>query len=127
MEGTAGMTAVRLASALLWLSSIGLGLPGLLAIRNLLSGRPIPLVFGYSAYGCGVFERFGIATTVPLLLAFLVVCVLDGVAAWLVGNGDEKSGALLSIALLPFEAVFWIGFSLPYPPVAALIRRCSSC
>lgn len=61
---------IRVSAVLLWIHAIGFGLPGLLAIRNLLTGRELPVIFGFAAYGGGPFERFGIKTTVPLLTLF---------------------------------------------------------
>jgi hypothetical protein len=63
-----------------------------------------PTILGFPAYGRGPFERLGIATTVPLLSAFLLVCVLDCVAGWLLWNGSI-TGAILALVLLPMGAV----------------------
>lgn len=112
---------IRMASVLCWVSGVGFGIFTLPAIRNLLTGRGIPFVLGFPAYGGGPFERYGIKTSVPLLAAFLLVCVLEGVAGWLLWGG-HKSGAWLALALLPFGAVFWWGFALPFGPVFALAR-----
>jgi hypothetical protein len=100
---------------------VGLGIFCLPAIRNLLAGRDIPYVMGFPAYGKGPFEQVGIPTTVPLLAAFLLVCVLEGLAAWLLWGG-HKAGALLALVMLPAGAAFWWGFALPIPPVLALVR-----
>jgi hypothetical protein len=112
---------VRVASVLCWVSGVGFGVFTLPAMRNLLTGRGIPIVFGFPAYGGGPFEHYGIKTSVPLLAAFLLVCVLEGVAGWRLWGG-HKSGAWLALALLPFGAVFWWGFALPFGPVFALVR-----
>jgi hypothetical protein len=113
--------SVRIAAVLLVVNGLGFGVCCLPGIRNLLSGRSIPTIFGFPAYGEGPFERIGIPTTVPLLAAFLLVCVLEVVAGWLVWRGSLR-GALLSLALLPPGAVFWWGFALPIPPVFAAVR-----
>ena len=110
-----------MAAALCLFTAIGFGLPNLPAIKSLMSGGGVPLLFGFPAYGGGVFERFGITTTVPLLCGFLVVCALEGVAGWLLWGG-YRSGAVLALALLPVGAVFWVGFSLPIAPIVALVR-----
>ena len=112
---------VRVASVLCWVSGVGFGVFTLPAMRNLLAGRGIPIVFGFPAYGGGPFEHYGIETSVPLLAAFLLMCVLEGVAGWLLWGG-RKRGAWLALALLPFGAVFWWGFALPFGPVFALAR-----
>jgi hypothetical protein len=103
------------------MNAFGFGVFCLPAIRNLLMGRDIPYVMGFPAYGKGPFEQVGIPTTVPLLAAFLLVCVLEGVAGWLVWNG-YKPGAILSLVLLPVGAIFWWGFALPLAPLFALGR-----
>lgn len=112
---------LRVAAFLLWLTAIGFGVFCLPAIRNLLAGKDIPIVMGFPAYGRGPFERVGIPSTVPLLAAFLLVCILEGVAGWLLWSGF-KTGAILALMLLPVGAVFWWGFALPFPPLFALIR-----
>jgi hypothetical protein len=111
---------LRVAAGLQGFIAVGLGVFCIPAIRNLLIGRDIPIVMGFPAYGGGPFERAGIPTTVPLLAAFLLVCVLAGVASILLWNG-QKSGAILTLVLLPVGAVFWWGFALPIPPVFALV------
>ncbi|MCA1823872.1 MAG: hypothetical protein LC640_06340, partial [Frankia sp.] len=76
---------------------------------------------GYPTYGEGYFARHGIATTVPLLFAFLAVCALEcvaGVRLWTA----HRDGAVLALALLPAELAFWIGFSLPFGPVLGALR-----
>jgi hypothetical protein len=115
------LNGIQIAAFLCVLTAIGFGVFNVPAIRNLLAGGGVPIVFGFPAYGGGVFERFGIMTTVPLLCGFLAVCVLEGVAGWLLWGG-HRSGGVLALALLPLGGVFWVGFSLPIPPVVALVR-----
>lgn len=78
------------------------------------------MVMGFPAYGRGPFERVGIRTTVPLLLGFLLVCILELVAGYLLWQG-YKSGAVLALVLLPLGGIFWWGFALPIPPIFAAI------
>src|SRR6185503_13754933 len=100
-----GLIQLRAASIFLWISAVGFGWFCIPAISNLRAGRGIPRAFGFPAYGEGPFERHGIPTTVPLLSGFLLVCALEAVAAWLVWGG-HRSGAILSLILLPFGCVF---------------------
>ena len=116
-----GLALVRVAAGLLWLSTFGLGIPCLLCIRSLRAGRGIATVFGYPAYGQGPFEQHGIPTTVPLVVGFLLICILDGIAGWLLWEG-HRSGAIMGTILLVPEAVYWWGFALPFPPIAAVVR-----
>lgn len=111
--------SIRVAAILQWFIAFGIGIFCIPAIRNLLSGRDIPMVMGFPAYGRGPFERIGIPTTVPLLAVFLLVCILEAVAAALLWGG-HKSGAVLSLLLLPAGALFWWGFALPIPPLFAV-------
>lgn len=114
------LALLRVAAALHWFIGVGFGVFCLPGIRNLLVGRDIPMVLGFPAYGRGPFERVGLPTTVPLLAAFLVVCVLEVVAGYLLWRG-YMSGAVLALALLPLGGVFWWGFALPIPPILALV------
>jgi hypothetical protein len=113
--------ALRVAAVLFALDGIGFGIPCVVGIRSLATGHGVPLILGFPSYGGGPFERFGIQSTVPLLCAFLVVCILELVAAWLVWDG-RTAGAILGIGLLPVGAVFWYGFALPFPPIFAVAR-----
>jgi hypothetical protein len=112
------LTLLQAAAILHWITGIGFGVFCLPAIRNLLLGRPLPIVLGFTAYGLGPFERVGIPTTVPLLAAFLLVCILEVVAGFLLWGG-YRSGAILSLVLLPAGGIFWWGFALPIPPIFA--------
>jgi hypothetical protein len=111
---------IRLAAFLQWFVAFGFGVFCIPAIRNLLNGEDIPLVMGFPAYGRGPFERVGIPTSVPLLLGFLLVCVLEAAASYLLWGG-QKSGAILSLVLVPIGAIFWWGFALPIPPLLAAV------
>ncbi|HEX2681408.1 MAG TPA: hypothetical protein VHQ03_08960 [Candidatus Dormibacteraeota bacterium] len=113
--------ALRFASLLLWISAVGLGVPCLMAIRSLAAGRGIPNVFGFPAYGGGNFERRGMKTSIPLLIAFLLVLLLEALAGGLLWTG-HLAGGILVLILLPLAAVFWWGFDLPYPPMVAGVR-----
>jgi hypothetical protein len=111
---------IRVAAILHWIIAVGFGMFCFPAIRNLLIGRDIPFVLGLPAYGRGPFERVGIPTTVPLLSAFLLICILEAVAGVLLWGGN-KSGAILALVLLPVGGVFWWGFDLPIPPIFSLV------
>jgi hypothetical protein len=111
---------LRVAAILHWLIAVGFGVFCVPAIRNLLSGRDIPIVMGFPAYGRGPFERIGIPTTVPLLVAFLVVCILEAVAGFFLWRGS-MAGAVLALVLLPLGGIFWWGFALPIPPIVAFV------
>jgi len=112
---------LRIAAALFVFDGIGFGVFAVPAIFRLVQHRPIPIVFGFPAYGGGPFERIGLKSTVPLLAAFLIVDILEVVAGVLVWNGS-KAGAFLGFVLIPCGAFFWWGFALPIPPIFAAVR-----
>lgn len=114
------LTLLRVAAILHWFVAVGFGVFCFPAIRNLLNGQAIPMVMGLPAYGQGPFERVGIPTTIPLLLAFLLVCILEAVAGFMLWGG-YRSGAMLALVLLPAGGVFWWGFALPIPPICAVV------
>jgi len=107
---------IRLASVLEWVTAVGFGVFCLPAIWSLWRGNGVPTVMGFPAYGSGPFERVGVPSTVPLVFAFMIVCILQAVAGWLLWGGS-RTGAVLALALIPFGAVFWWGFALPYAVV----------
>jgi hypothetical protein len=113
--------SLRIAAVLVAISAFGLGIPCIMAIRNLLAGRTIPFVFGFPAYGGGGFERHGFTTTIPLLIGFLIICIAEAYASWLLWQGF-KTGAVLALILVIPGVVYWWGFDLPFPPIFALIR-----
>jgi len=56
-----------------------------------------------------------------LVLAFLGVTLLAAWSGWLLWRGS-KAGAVLNLALLPMEALFWFGFALPIPWLFGVAR-----
>jgi hypothetical protein len=104
---------LRIAAILFAVNGFGFGACAVYGIQSLASGNGVPTVMGFPSYGGGPFERRGIPSTVPLLAGFLVVCLLEVVAAWGMWTG-QRWGAWLGLALLPFGAVYWWGFALPF-------------
>jgi TRAP-type C4-dicarboxylate transport system permease small subunit len=60
-------------------------------------------------------------TFTAVLVAFLVVTLVVAWTGWLLWHGSTR-GALANLALLPIEAVFWLGFALPFPFVGGVAR-----
>lgn len=118
---TSEENALRAASVLLAFTGLAFGLPALWGMKSLAAGEGVPLVFGFPAYGGGGFARAGIDSTVPLVGAFLAVCVAEIVAAWLVWHGQVMGGWLALLLMVP-GAVFWWGFDLPFPWVLGAAR-----
>jgi hypothetical protein len=117
-----GATVMRkAASVLAAVPGLGFGLPCVFGIWFFATYGRVWIFVGFPTYGDGPFTSVGIPTTVPLLVAFLVVCVLEVVAAWALWRG-RRLGTVLALVLLPFELVFWIGFALPFGPPLGLAR-----
>jgi hypothetical protein len=116
------MTSLRVEAVLTWLYALGFGagtIPVAIFFRS--QGR-LPTFFGrFEMYGGPWSARFGQGTFVGLLMAFLVVTLLAAWGAWLVWNAS-RAGAILTLVLLPVEAVFWYGFALPIPVVIGVAR-----
>jgi hypothetical protein len=69
----------------------------------------------------GPFERLGIERVVRLGWVFVGLSSLEVLAGMLLWQ-RRRSGAWLSMSLLPAAAVFWVGFALPGPPLVAILR-----
>lgn len=111
---------LRVAAGLLWLIGLGFGLPAAWCAVRLAAGQDLPPMLGFRAFD-GPFTRFGPDRMSALLWAFAAVCLVDVVAGVLLWR-QSVVGAWLALATLPLGAVFWYGFALPIPPMAALVR-----
>lgn len=112
---------MRVAAVCSWILSLGFGLPCVYAIWYFAEYGAVWTFLGYPTYGHGPFEDIGLRTSVPLLSVFLLVCVAECVAGWLLWR-RRPAGPRLALALLPLEFAFWIGFALPYGPLLGLAR-----
>lgn len=110
------MNPARLAAGLSWLSGLGFGLPAIYGTVHFARTGEVWQFMGFPTYGNGPFEKAGIPTTVPLLAGFAVVCGAEVIAGSLLWRG-RRSGKKLTLALLPFEIAYWVGFALPLGPV----------
>jgi hypothetical protein len=99
---------------------LGFGVFGVFPIWSLSAGHGVPVVLGFPTYGGGPFEAYGVPTTIPLVVLFLVVCVGQIVAGSMVWRG-RRAGAIVALLLLPAGAVFWWGFALPLGPVLGVL------
>ena len=74
---------MRGAAVLAWVTGLGFGLPCTYAIWYFADRGDVWTFLGFPAYGRGPFEDIGIETTVPLLVLFLLACVAEVAAGWL--------------------------------------------
>jgi len=116
------MTALRAEAMLAWLYAVGFG-GGTIPVAICLSRRgTLPTFFQlFEMYGGPWWTRFGRGAFLRLLAAFFLLTVAVAWAAWLVWNASTP-GIVLTLVLLPIEAVFWVGFDLPIPKVIGIAR-----
>ena len=113
--------ASRFAAGCSWFLGVGFGVPCLYGIWYFARTGQVASFLGFPTYGNGPFDRAGIATSLPLIISFLAVCAAEIGAGWLLWH-QRVAGAMVSVALLPVELMFWIGFDLPYGPPLGFLR-----
>jgi hypothetical protein len=111
----------KIAALLSVLLGLGFGIPGVLGARHLARTGEVWTFMGFPTYGGGLFEKVGLTATVPLILGFVAVCAAEVAVGVLLWTGAPHAG-LVSLVLLPFELVFWIGFALPLGPPLGIAR-----
>lgn len=79
------------------------------------------LVGAFPMYGGGLFERWSPEVFTVLLALFASMSAVELFAGVLLWQGQQL-GAILVLALLPFEILFWAGFALPIPPMLGVAR-----
>jgi hypothetical protein len=106
----------------MWLVAAGFGIPAPFVASHYLRERTLPSFMGlFSMYGGGLFDRFSPEIFAVFLGLFTALCALEAYAAWLLWNG-EPLGAWMTLALLPIDVVFWVGFAVPFPPLIGIAR-----
>ena len=109
------MSNALIAAVLTWVYAAAFGIPAIPVTVYLLQNGRLPTFLDlFPMYGGPWSSKVEDRTFAVLLIAFLVVTLVAAWAAWLVLNGS-KAGAVLGLVLLPVEAVFWLGFALPFP------------
>ena len=111
----------RVAGGLAWVTGLGFGVFAVVGTAHFARHGEVWHVMGFPAYGEGPFEQVGIPTSVPLLAGFAAVCAAEVVVGTMLWTG-RRGARRLSVALLPLELAFWIGFDLPYGPVLGIAR-----
>jgi hypothetical protein len=112
----------RIAAVVTWAAAAGFGLSTIPVAVYLLQRGKLPTFFDlFEMYGGPWSARVTHASFAALLMAFLVVNAVVAWAARLLWSGS-RSGAVLSLALLPVEGVFWVGFALPIPWLVGVAR-----
>ena len=116
------MTAARAYAVLTWVYAAGFGIPAIPVSVYLLRRGSLPW-FGdlFPMYGGPWSGRQRDGQFVGLLLGYLGLVAIVSLAARQVHRGSRR-GAVVSVGLLPVEAVFWLGFALPIPWVLGAAR-----
>ena len=98
--------------------------PGRVRIRHargsVAQGHGILYTFGNPTYGNGPFERIGVPTTVPLLLAFLAACLVQLTGGLLLIWLRPSGFVVVPLGML-LSAPFWWGFDLPFAWLSAAL------
>lgn len=121
MTKVEGGTASRTAACLAWITGLGFGLLGCYGTSYFARHGAVWYFMGLPTYGDGPFESIGVPTTTGLLTGFVSVCAAETIAGVLLWK-RRRAGSWLSLALLPFEATYWLGFALPIGPVLGAAR-----
>jgi hypothetical protein len=111
----------RTAAVLAWMPGLGFGLPCGYAVVYFAQHGLVWTFMGFPTFGEGPFVDVGFPTTVPLLVAFLLVCLAEMVMGLLLWR-QRRLGLALALGLLPLEIAFWIGFLLPFGYVFGAVR-----
>jgi len=112
---------IRAAAICSWVLPAGFGLPGVYGTWYFADHDQVWSFVGFPTYGDGPFEDIGVETTVRLLAAFVLICAGEAIVGWMLWQ-HRSSATTLSLALLPLELVFWIGFALPFAFVIGAAR-----
>jgi hypothetical protein len=116
------MRSARSAAVLTWVYAAGFGLPTIPVSIYLLQRGRLPTFWGlFEMYGGPWSAQLFNQSLVLRLNAFLVVTVVAAWSGWLIWKG-LRTGAILNLGLLPVEALFWIGFALPFPWLSGVAR-----
>jgi hypothetical protein len=112
------VTAAAICSLVL---GLGFGILGILGTLHFARTGEVWTFMGFPTYGGGPFEAIGLPTSVPLLIGFVLVCLVEVVVGVMLLL-DMPHAATVSYLLLPFDFVFWIGFALPFGPPLGIAR-----
>jgi hypothetical protein len=114
-------TPSRVAACLAWITGLGFGPLGVYGTAYFIRHGKVWSFMGLPTYGDGPFEDIGVPTTATLLTGFVAVCAVEFIAGVLLWK-RLRAGLWLSLALLPLETTYWLGFALPAGPLLGVAR-----
>ena len=114
--------SARGAAVACWAYAAGFGLPALPIAAYALRERALPWLGDmFPMYGGPWWGSLSPEAFAATLGGYAGVTASVAWAGWSMWRG-RRSGAVLAVAMIPIEAVFWYGYALPIPPVLALLR-----
>ena len=116
------MNGSRAAAVVTWSYVAMFGIPAVPVSIYLAENGRLPTLWGlFEMYGGPWSSSVSEDRLTALLLLFLGLTLAAAGSGWLLW-AKRKTGAVLNLALLPVEAVFWIGFALPIPWLLGIAR-----
>jgi hypothetical protein len=113
----------RGAAVACWVYAAGYGLPALPIAAYALRERELPWLGDlFPMYGGPWWGPLSPEAFAATLVGYAGVTAAVAWGGWLVWQG-RRSGAVLAVAMIPIEAVFWYGYALPIPPAGAPAGR----
>ncbi len=98
------------------------GIPAVPAAIYLAENGNLPSLWGlFEIYGGPWSSSYPDDRMTALLMVFFGVTLTAAASGGLLW-AQRRTGAALNLALLPLEAVFWIGFALPVPWLFGIAR-----
>lgn len=122
MSARVGSRPARAYAVVTWAYAAGFGVPAVPVAVHLLRTGSLPSFFGlFDMYGGPWSERLSDSEFAAGLVGFLGVA---SAASWAAGRVARclPRGRLIAAALLPVEAIFWIGYALPIPWLTGVAR-----
>jgi hypothetical protein len=121
-QGSTSTPRSRTAAWVTWAYGAMFGVPAVPVAVFLAENGRLPSLWGlFDMYGGPWSSSFPDDRVVTLLVAYAGLVLAAVYSGWLLWQ-SRKAGAVLNLALLPLEAVFWIGFALPVPWLFAVAR-----
>jgi hypothetical protein len=116
------ISSARATAVVTWVYVAAYGLPAVPVSIYLIENGRLPTLWGlFDMYGGPWASSPVDKSFVALLLAFLASTLVAAWSAWLLWQ-KRRIGAVIHLAVLPIEAVFWFGFALPIPWVIGAVR-----
>ena len=116
------MNGSRAAAVVTWSYVAVFGIPAVPTSIHLAEHGRLPTLWGlFEMYGGPWSAATSQDRLTALLLLFAALTLAAAGSSWLLWT-KRRGGAVSNLALLPVEAVFWVGFALPVPWLFGVAR-----